>query len=80
MKPASELENQGKLLRNAKETCCIPAKIPHRDVNLRGTGTSYNIICAKDGESLGQIDGFRAFRETHPGPCIFITAGPYPCG
>ncbi len=68
MKAASELEKQGKLLRNAKgDVLYSGQKSPHRDVNLRGTGTSYNIICAKDGESLGQIDGFRAFRETHPG-------------
>jgi len=42
-------------------------KYPHRDVDLRGTGTRFNIVFENTGKNMGDIDGFRAFRETHPG-------------
>jgi len=68
MKAAAAREKQGKLLRNAKgDVLYSGQKSPHRDVSLRGTGTSYNIISSVTGENMGEIDGFRAFRETHPG-------------
>lgn len=49
-------------------------KNPHRQVDLRGTGNRFVITCAETGESKGEIDGFRAFTETHPG-AIYLHHG-----
>ncbi len=78
MKAANILEKKGKLLKNADgDVLYYGQKFPHRDVNLRGTGTSYNIISSITGENMGQIDGFRAFRETHPGAVYLHNSGTY---
>jgi len=47
---------------------------PHRHVNLRGTGNRYNIVSSKTGKHKGEIDEFRAFKETHPG-AIYLHKG-----
>ncbi len=47
---------------------------PHRHVDLRGTGTRYNIVSSKTGRHKGEIDEFRAFKETHPG-AIYLHKG-----
>ncbi|MGA8181287.1 MAG: DEAD/DEAH box helicase [Desulfobacterales bacterium] len=47
---------------------------PHRHVNLRGTGNAYNIVSSKTGKHKGEIDEFRAFKETHPG-AIYLHKG-----
>ena len=47
-------------------------KRPHRDVNLRGTGGQYHIEAS--GETIGQVDEHRAFRETHPG-AVYLHRG-----
>jgi DEAD/DEAH box helicase domain-containing protein len=49
-------------------------KSPHRHVNLRGSGDRFNIISSQDGEHRGDIDGFRAFKETHTG-AIYLHRG-----
>lgn len=50
------------------------ARSPHRHVDLRGAGDRFAIISANTGDHLGEIDGFRAFRETHPG-AIYLHMG-----
>ncbi|MCF8025855.1 MAG: DEAD/DEAH box helicase, partial [Desulfobacteraceae bacterium] len=50
------------------------AKQPHRHIDLRGSGARYNIIDGKSGENRGEVDAFRAFRETHPG-AIYLHLG-----
>ncbi|WP_155315133.1 DEAD/DEAH box helicase [Desulfosarcina alkanivorans] len=55
-------------------TCYSPMKNPHRHVNLRGAGSRYTIVNASDNTRLGEIDGFRVFRETHPG-AIYLHRG-----
>ncbi|MFP3998538.1 MAG: DEAD/DEAH box helicase [Desulfobacterales bacterium] len=50
------------------------AKQPHRNIDLRGSGARYNIIDGKTGENRGEVDAFRAFRETHPG-AIYLHLG-----
>ncbi|MFP3981323.1 MAG: DEAD/DEAH box helicase [Desulfobacterales bacterium] len=49
-------------------------KQPHRNIDLRGSGSRFNIIDGKTGENRGEVDGFRAFRETHPG-AIYLHLG-----
>lgn len=62
-----ELESQGNLLRSADGgTLYSRRKAPQREVDLRGTGDRFAIV-GEDGERCGEIDAFRAFRETHPG-------------
>ena len=70
-----KLEAGGKLLRSADgKEIYSGRKAPHRHVNLRGTGNRFQIICRKTKESRGEIDGFRAFKETHPG-AIYLHKG-----
>ncbi len=72
---AAALEQEGELLRSADgEEFYSRRKAPHRHVDLRGTGSRYSIINALNGKHLGEIDGFRAFRETHPG-AVYIHRG-----
>lgn len=74
-KTVFRLEQKGELLRSAEGTefySRLPS--PHRDVNLRGTGSQFNIICRRTGQTKGEIDGFRAFKETHPG-AVYLHKG-----
>ncbi len=69
------LENSGKLLRSADGSMLVSKrKIPHRYVNIRGSGNPFQIISRATGENRGEIDEFRAFRETHPG-AIYLHRG-----
>ncbi len=71
----SRLEAGGGLLRAADGNRLYSArKSPHREVSLRGTGGKYDILCADTGRFLGEIDEYRAFRETHPG-AIYLHMG-----
>ena len=74
-KTALKLEFNGKLLRSQDgKEIYSSRRAPHRHVNLRGTGSQYNIVSSKTGQSKGEIDGFRAFKETHPG-AIYLHKG-----
>ena len=74
-KTALNLEFNGKLLRSQDgKEIYSSRRVPHRHVNLRGTGSQYNIVSSKTGQSKGEIDGFRAFKETHPG-AIYLHKG-----
>ena len=74
-KSVFSLEAKGKLLRSADgKEVYSSRKAPHRHVNLRGTGSRFNIVDSKSGQSKGEIDGFRAFKETHPG-AIYLHKG-----
>ena len=69
------LEDSGTLLRSADGTMLFARrKIPHRNVDIRGSGNRFQIICRTSGESRGEIDEFRAFRETHPG-AVYLHRG-----
>jgi DEAD/DEAH box helicase domain-containing protein len=71
----SELESRGELLRSEKGTQYFAsANSPHRSIDLRGTGSRYDILVTATEALLGDIDGFRAFRETHPG-AIYLHQG-----
>jgi DEAD/DEAH box helicase domain-containing protein len=69
------LEGTGILLRSADGSILYSrSKIPHRHVDIRGSGDRFQIIDRSTGESRGEIDEFRAFRETHPG-AVYLHRG-----
>jgi DEAD/DEAH box helicase domain-containing protein len=55
-------------------TCYSPLKSPHRHVDLRGSGSRFAIVDRSDERVLGEIDGFRVYREAHPG-AIYLHRG-----
>ncbi len=64
---ARDLLGRGLLLRTADGSQLLAArKRPQRLVDLRGSGQT---CCIEDeeGNVIGTVDGFRAWRETHPG-------------
>ena len=69
------LVRTGKLLRSVNgNELYARRKMPHRQVDIRGAGQRYQIINKSTGESRGEIDEFRAFRDTHPG-AIYLHRG-----
>ena len=71
----AELEKSGALLRSGSGSQWFSSfASPHRHVDLRGSGDRYVITSAQSNEHLGEIDGFRAFKETHPG-AIYLHHG-----
>ncbi|MBA3028668.1 MAG: DEAD/DEAH box helicase [Desulfobacteraceae bacterium] len=69
------LVDHGDLLESGEgETFYSNRKRPHGDVDLRGSGQSYTIHHSGTGEVIGEIDGFRAFKETHPG-AVYLHMG-----
>ena len=71
----SDLEEKGQLLRSAEGSQWYASrKMPHREVDLRGSGDQYTIVEADWGSVIGEIDAFRAFKETHPG-AIYLHMG-----
>jgi DEAD/DEAH box helicase domain-containing protein len=49
-------------------------KRPQRDINLRGIGSRYIIYSSRDKKNRGEIDSYRALKETHPG-AIYLHSG-----
>jgi DEAD/DEAH box helicase domain-containing protein len=69
------LEEKSQLLRSEDgRTLYAARKAPHRDVNLRGTGSSFSIVEKGTGHNIGDIDIIRAFKETHEG-AIYLHKG-----
>ena len=69
------LEESGALLKSGDGTELYSSRLaPHRHVDLRGTGSRYNIVSSKTGKHKGEIDEFRAFKETYPG-AIYLHKG-----
>jgi DEAD/DEAH box helicase domain-containing protein len=74
-KAVEDLEKVGALLRSsAGNELYSRRKIPHRFVDIRGAGNRFQIVSRTTGESRGEIDEYRAFRETHPG-AIYLHRG-----
>ena len=70
-----QLIDKGELYLSADgSTCYAPVKNPHRHVNLRGSGARFAIVDADSSARLGEIDGIRVHRETHPG-AIYLHQG-----
>ncbi len=71
----SQLTNAGKLLCSADGSrYYAKLKQPHRNVDLRGSGKRFRILHRETRQQIGEIDGFRAFRETHPG-AVYLHQG-----
>ena len=69
------LEANGELLRSREGDAWYAArKRPHRHVDLRGSGDTYTIVHNHTGDTIGEIDAFRAFKETHPG-AVYLHLG-----
>ncbi len=72
---STKLEGQGRLFRSADgRTIYAGRKAPHRTINLRGAGNLYQIIDLQTDQLIGEIDEYRAFRETHPG-AVYLHKG-----
>jgi DEAD/DEAH box helicase domain-containing protein len=50
------------------------SRLPQREFNLRGIEKAFQIISKAEGKRVGEVDGFRAFRETHPG-AVYLHMG-----
>lgn len=63
------LETQGLLTRavDGEPAWFSVRKNPHQGVNIRGVGESFTIFEEETGQAVGTVDGFRAFKECHPG-------------
>jgi len=71
----AKLETEGQLLKSADgKEIYARRKAPHRDIDLRGGGNRFQIIEARSGKLIGEIDDYRAFRETHPG-AVYLHKG-----
>jgi DEAD/DEAH box helicase domain-containing protein len=71
----AKIEAEGQLLKSADGTeIYARRKAPHRDIDLRGAGNRFQIIEAESGKRIGEIDDYRAFRETHPG-AVYLHKG-----
>ncbi len=69
-----ELESRALLLRSADgESWLAARRRPHRDVELRGGGASFQIVDPA-GEVIGSVDTHQALRETHPG-AVYLHRG-----
>lgn len=49
-------------------------RAPHRDVDLRGGASRWQIRDAANDDPVGEIDGGRVFREAHPG-AVYLHGG-----
>ncbi|MDD4701888.1 MAG: DUF1998 domain-containing protein, partial [Desulfovibrio sp.] len=71
---ARQLNTQGLLLQSADGKHLLASrKRPQRHVDLRGTGQTFSIE-DEQGHIIGSVDGFRAWRETHPG-AVYLHRG-----
>jgi DEAD/DEAH box helicase domain-containing protein len=70
-----ELLDSGELLRSAggEELHAANSRI-HQEVNLRGAGHTLSIEDVSRQRSIGQIDLYRAYHETHPG-AVYLHRG-----
>jgi DEAD/DEAH box helicase domain-containing protein len=70
-----KLEAEGQLLKSADgREIYARRKAPHRDIDLRGGGNRFQIVESLTGQGIGEIDDYRAFRETHPG-AVYLHKG-----
>jgi DEAD/DEAH box helicase domain-containing protein len=71
----AKLEAEGHVLKSADgKEIYARRKAPHRDIDLRGGGNRFQIIEARTDKLIGEIDDYRAFRETHPG-AVYLHKG-----
>ncbi|EGJ49639.1 DEAD/DEAH box helicase [Desulfocurvibacter africanus] len=70
---AQDMLQQGMLLQSADgRQLHSRRKRPHREVDLRGAGGT--MVIEVDGQVIGQVDEYRAFREAHDG-AVYLHRG-----
>jgi DEAD/DEAH box helicase domain-containing protein len=70
-----KLESEGRLLKSASgNEFYARRKAPHRDIDLRSAGKRFQIVQRRSGHLIGEIDDYRAYRETHPG-AVYLHKG-----
>jgi DEAD/DEAH box helicase domain-containing protein len=74
----AELETEGALLASEEgDRWFCPRRLPHRDVSLRSTGSSFDIVVEGDGgrpEPIGSIGSGRVYAECHEG-AVYLHRG-----
>ena len=71
----AELESESLLQRSAGgKRFFATRRGVHREVNLRGSGRTLNIMDTASGRSIGSVDVYRAMHETHPG-AVYLHRG-----
>lgn len=65
-KALGELEAAGHLARSINGEWIALDQYPHKNVDMRSGGATFTIENG-EGEPIGTIDAFRAWKETHPG-------------
>ncbi len=74
----ARLTLEGKLLQSSDgQTWFSALTYPQRHVNLRGGGSTMVILEQPHRKPLGEIDGYRALRECHPGAIYLHMARTY---
>jgi len=72
---AERLAAEGRLLRlDEREAYATLRRRPQREVSLRSTGTTWQLVEAGSGRTLGTLDDARAWFEGHPG-AVYLHAG-----
>ncbi len=72
---AERLARKGRLLRlDEREEYATLRLRPQRDVSLRSTGATWQLVEAGSGRTLGTLDDARAWFEGHPG-AVYLHAG-----
>jgi len=78
VRQVAELEGRGALLASEEgDRWFSPRRLPHRDVSLRATGSSFDIVTDAGGERperIGSIGQGRVFAECHEG-AIYLHRG-----
>ncbi len=74
-----ELEKQGHLSRTAEGAPMwfSTRRNPQLNVNIRSAGETFTIFERETGQAIGTVDGFKAFKECHPGAIYLHRARQY---
>jgi len=73
------LEREGLLSRTAEgdPMWFSTRRNPQLSVNIRSAGETYTIFERETGQAIGTVDGFKAFKECHPGAIYLHRARQY---
>ena len=74
-----QLENEGRLSRTADgdPMWFSVRRNPQLSVNIRSAGETFTIFERETGQAIGTVDGFKAFKECHPGAIYLHRARQY---
>lgn len=69
----NELWQEGRVLKTREDSFISSEKRVARKVSLRGTSSNYNLF-DQNNNWLGDIDGYRVYKEAHPG-AVYVHLG-----